>query len=150
MTSEKGVLRQSTYYPYAMALKYATGRMLDLQVESETYAVKAAGLRGSFARNMDVPFVDVVATHDAKQKRAAVFVLNRDTSAEREVALTFEDIAPGKVLSAETVTGPDLKAFNTFESPNKVALSKLDPAKAGARMTLKVPAASYSVFHLAV
>jgi alpha-L-arabinofuranosidase len=54
------------------------------------------------------------------------------------------------VLAAETVTGTDLKAFNTFETPNKVMMTKLDPGKAGAKMTLKLPARSYSVFHLSV
>ena len=150
MTSEKGVLRQSTYFPYAMALEFAAGRVLDLQVESETYPVKAAGLRGSFARNMDVPFVDVAATYDAKSKRAAVFVLNRDSAGERELALEFEDIVPGKVLVAQTVTGPDLKAFNTFENPANVVATKLDATRAGTKMTIKVPPRSYSVFHLAV
>jgi alpha-L-arabinofuranosidase len=150
VTNEKGILRQSIFYPYQMVLKYAHGRMLDIQVESETYPIKAAGLRADFARDEQVPFIDAVATYDAKQKRAAVFVLNRDLSNERELALRFEDIVPSKVLAAETVTGTDLKAFNTFASPDKVALAKLDPAKAGAKMTLKLPARSYSVFHLSV
>src|SRR3954469_18390997 len=33
VTSPKGILRQSIYYPYAMVLKYAQGRMLDIRVE---------------------------------------------------------------------------------------------------------------------
>src|SRR6185312_15253977 len=41
VTNERGVLRQSIYYPYAWALKYARGRVLDLRVESDTYAIKA-------------------------------------------------------------------------------------------------------------
>jgi len=150
VTNSKGTLRQSIYYPYQMVLKYARGRMLDIQVESETYPIRAAGLRADFARDEEVPFLDVVATYDAKEKRVAVFALNRDLANERELSLNFEDIAPSKVLAAETVTGPDLKAFNTFESPNKVVMTKLDATKAGAKMTLKLPARSYSVFHLAV
>ena len=35
-----GVLRQSIYYPYAWALQYARGRVLDLSVESETYPIQ--------------------------------------------------------------------------------------------------------------
>jgi len=150
VTNEKGILRQSIFYPYQMVLKYAHGRMLDIEVESETYPIKAAGLRADFARDENVPFIDAVATYDARQKRASVFVLNRDLSNERELALRFEDIVPGKVLAAETVTGTDLKAFNTFDSPNKVTMTTLDAPKAGAKMTLKLPARSYSVFHLAV
>jgi alpha-L-arabinofuranosidase len=150
MTSEKGVLRQSTYYPYAMALKYGQGRILDLQIESETYPIKAAGLRGSYARDAQVPFVDVVATYDAQNRRVAVFALNRDLSNERELALSFDDITPTGVVAAETITGSDLKAFNTFEAPNKVAGGKLDGVTAGGKMTIKLPPRSYSVVQLAV
>ena len=63
VTNETSVLRQSIYYPYAWALKYARGRVLDLQVESETYPIKAEGLRPDFARDDQVPFLDVAATH---------------------------------------------------------------------------------------
>jgi alpha-N-arabinofuranosidase len=150
VTNSQGTLRQSIYFPYAMVLKYARGRVLDMQVEGETYPIRAAGLRFDFARNEDVPFLDVVATYDAKAKRVAVFALNRDLSNERELALSFDDVSPSKVLACETVTGPDLKAFNTFESPNRVVTTKLDTAKAGARMSVKLPARSYTVVHLAV
>ena len=149
VTNPSGVLRQSIYYPYAMVLKYARGRMLDIEVEGETYPIHAAGLRPDFAREEQVPFLDVVATYDAKEKRIAVFALNRDLGNERELALTFEDVTPSKVLACETVTGTDLKAFNTFESPNKVLTTKLDAVKAGARMAVKLPPRSYTVLHLA-
>jgi alpha-N-arabinofuranosidase len=150
MTNEKGILRQSTYYPYAMALKYGHGRVLDLQIEGETYPISAAGIRGSYARDGQVPFVDVVATYDAAKKQVAVFALNRDLSNERELALNFEDITPASVLAAETVTGKDLKAANSFEEPNKVGLAKLDVGTAGGRMNVKLPPRSYSVIHLSV
>ena len=86
--------------------------------------------------------------HDVEERH--VFALNRDLSNERELALNFEDIKPSKVLACETVTGADLKAFNTFESPNKVVTTKLDTMKAGAKMSVKLPARSYTVVHLAV
>jgi alpha-N-arabinofuranosidase len=92
----------------------------------------------------------VVATYDAAKKQVAVFALNRDLSGERELALTFEDITPSGVLAVETITGPDLKAFNTFEEPNKVVATKLDGVRAGAKMSVKLPARSYTVIHLSV
>jgi alpha-N-arabinofuranosidase len=149
VTNQTGILRQSIYFPYAMALKYARGRMLDIEVECETYPIRGAGLRADFARNENVPFLDVVATYDAQEKRIAVFALNRDLGAERELALEFEDVTPSQVLACETVTGDDLKAFNTFEAPNKVVTTTLDAGKAGARMSVKLPARSYTVIHLA-
>jgi alpha-N-arabinofuranosidase len=150
VTNDTGVLRQSTCYPYAWALRYARGRLLDFRVESETYPIRAAGLQADFARNDQVPFVDVVATHDAPGGQACVLMLNRDLEGERELALEWRDLTPTRVLACETLTGPDLKAFNTFEQPRRVAPQRLDAPAAGARMTFKLPPRSYTVAQLAV
>jgi alpha-N-arabinofuranosidase len=149
VTNDSGVLRQSTYFPYAWALRYARGRVLDLRVESETYPIRGAGLQPDFARNEQVPFVDVVATLDSQNRQACVLMLNRDLDAERELVLEWRDAAPTRVLVCETLTGTDLKAFNTFEQPQRVAPQRLDPPSAGARMTFKLPPRSYTVAQLA-
>jgi alpha-N-arabinofuranosidase len=149
VTNRTSVLRQSIYYPYAMALQYAQGRLLDITVDCETYPIHAQGLRADFAREEQVPFLDVVATHDAANGRIALFVLNRDLDNERDLALEFHDVTPARVLACETITGTDLKAFNTFDNPNKVTTAKLDAGRAGARMTMKLPARSYTVAQFA-
>jgi alpha-N-arabinofuranosidase len=149
VTSDTGVLRQSTYYPYAWALRYARGRVLDLRVESDMYPIRGAGLQADFARNEQVPFVDVVATLDGQNRQASVLMLNRDLDAEREIVLDWRDVTPMRVLACETLTGTDLKAFNTFEQPQRVAPQRLDPPAAGARMTFTLPPRSYTVAHLA-
>jgi alpha-N-arabinofuranosidase len=143
-------LRQSTYYPYSWALRYARGRVLDLRVESDTYRIAADGLQADFARDASVPFVDVVATIDDAAGQAAVLVLNRDLDGDREVVLQWEDVVPMRVLACETLTGADLKSVNTFAEPRRVAPQRLDPPAAGSRMTLKLPPRSYTVAHLAV
>ena len=143
------MLRQSTYYPYDWALRYARGRVLDLRVESETYPISAAGLQADFARDGDVPFVDLVATIDDPAGQAAVLMLNRDLDAEREVVLEWEDVVPTRVLACETLTGADLKAVNTFADPRRVAPQRLEPPAAGARMTFKLPPRSYTVVAVA-
>jgi alpha-L-arabinofuranosidase len=149
MTNETSVLRQSIYYPYAWALQYARGQVLDLFVESETYPIMAAGLRADVARDDRVPFLDVVATLDRASGRAAVLMLNRDLESERELVLDWRDLTPARVLACETLTGPDLKAFNTFEEPKRVVPRALEPPAVGARMTFKLPARSYTVAHVA-
>ncbi len=53
------------------------------------------------------------------------------------------------MLACETLTGPDLKAFNTLAQPMIVAPQQLAAPKAGAKMTFKLPPRSYSVAHLA-
>jgi alpha-N-arabinofuranosidase len=149
VTSETSVLRQSIYYPYAWALQYARGRVLDLQVESETYPIRAAGLRPDFARDDRVPFVDLAATLDPGNGELCLLVLNRDLAAERELVLDCRGFSPTRVLASETLTGADLKAANTFERPTLVAPRPLETPRPGPRMTLKLPARSYSVVHMA-
>jgi alpha-N-arabinofuranosidase len=149
VTSDTGVLRQSTYFPYAWALHYARGHVLDLRVEADTYPIRAAGLQADFARNDQVPFVDVVVTLDSQNGQACVLMLNRDLEGERELVLEWRDVTPTRMLACETLTGPDLKAFNTFEQPQRVAPQRLDAPAAGARMTFKLPARSYTVARMA-
>jgi alpha-L-arabinofuranosidase len=149
MTNSTSVLRQTIYYPYAWALKYARGRVLDLIVESDTYPIAGAGLRPDLARDDQVPFLDVVATIDPSNGQVCILMLNRDLDGERELVLEWRDPTPTRVLACETLTAPDLKAFNTFEQPKQVVPRALEPPKPGARMTFKLPARSYSVAHLA-
>jgi alpha-N-arabinofuranosidase len=149
VTNETGVLRQSIYYPYAWALRHARGRMLDLRVEAETYPITAAGLQADVARNDQVPFVDLVATLDAQSSQACVLMLNRDVDGEREVVLEWGDVTPTRVVTCETLTGPDLKAFNTFDEPRRVAPQRLEPPAPGPKMTFRLPPRSYTAVQLA-
>jgi alpha-L-arabinofuranosidase len=148
VTNDRGVLRQSTYYPYAWALRYARGQVLDLRVESETYTIRGAGLQPDFARDGTVPFVDVVATLDEPARQAAVLLLNRDLDRAREVVLEWADVVPARVLACDTLTGTDLKAFNTFEEPKRVVPQTLTAPTPGSRMTIELPPRSYTLLHL--
>ena len=150
MTNETGVLRQSIYYPYAWALHYARGGVLDVRVESETYPIAATGLQADFARNEQVPFIDVVATRDTANGQATVLMLNRDLEGDREIVLEWRDVTPSRVLVCETLTGPDLTAVNTFDQPRRVAPQRLESPTPGPRMTFRLPPRSYTVVQLAV
>ena len=96
-----------------------------------------------------MPFVDLVTTHDAQNRQACVLMLNRDLDGEREVILEWGEVSPTKVLACETLTGADLKAFNTFEQPRRVAPQLLEAPAAGTRMAFKLPPRSYTVAQLA-
>jgi alpha-N-arabinofuranosidase len=148
-TNDTSVLRHTIYYPYAWALQYARGRVLDLRVESETYPITAQGLRADVARHDQVPFLDVVATSDPKSGQVCVLMLNRDLDAERELVLEWRDGAPTRVLACQTLTGTDLKAVNTFAEPARVVPRPLEAPQPGPKMTFKLPARSYTVAHLA-
>ena len=149
VTNERGVLRQSIFHPYAWALQYARGRVVDLQVESDVYPISGDGLRADFARNDHVPFVDVAVTVDAAKGQACALMLNRDLDGERELILEWEAPTPTRVLVCETLTGQDLKAVNTFADPRRVTPQRLEAPAAASRMAFRLPPRSYTVAHVA-
>ncbi|HVT96067.1 MAG TPA: alpha-L-arabinofuranosidase C-terminal domain-containing protein, partial [Acidobacteriaceae bacterium] len=67
-----------------------------------------------------------------------------------EMEIVWRDLTPATVTTFETMTGPDLKALNTFADPKKVVPQTLDKPKTGSRMTVKLPARSYSVLSMTV
>lgn len=136
MTNSGGLLRQTIYYPYKWALQYARGAVLDLLVESPTYEVSNMG---------QVPYVDVAGTMSAQDGKVAIFALNRDLSKARVVEIDWQDRIPGQVLVATVLTGTDLKAFNAFPTPQKVAPQAFaKPITSGGRTKFEVPARSYT------
>ena len=149
MTGDQGVLKQPTYYPYLWALKHARGKVLDIRVESETYPIEGAGLRPDFAIDAQVPYLDVAMTLDEQRAEASVFMLNRDLENARELELDFQPTGPSRIISCDTLTGPDLKAVNTFENPDRVVPQSLQAVSNGQKTRLKLPPASYSVLRLA-
>jgi alpha-N-arabinofuranosidase len=88
-------------------------------------------------------------SRDEMERPATVARLRRDLDGEREVVLEWGEVTPTRVLACETLTGPDLKAFNTFEQPRRVAPQRLEAPAPGARMTFKLPPRSYTVAQFA-
>ncbi len=139
VTNEDGVLRQTIYYPYAWALQYGRGNVLNLSVESEDYELSQIGR---------VPYFDVAGTFDPETGSTTLFILNRDLVRARELEVVWREGAPTRVGECQVMTGPDLKAINRFGEPKRVVPQPLEPPKAGARMTFELPAHSYTLVHL--
>jgi len=135
-TNANGVLRQTIYYPYSWALQWARGNVLNLLVESPTYEVSEMG---------QAPYVDVAGTLNPEDGKLSLFLLNRDLNKPRTVEINWQDWTPGKVLSSSVLTGSDLKAFNTFEAPQRVVPQSADkPSTSSGRAKLELPARSYT------
>jgi alpha-N-arabinofuranosidase len=155
MTNENGVLRQTIYYPYAWALQYARGNALSVLSEGPTYEVAGLGRPTetggrSMASLGRASYVDIAGTFDPAAKAAALFMLNRDLEKPRDLQIDWHEVTPGKVNVCQVITGSDLKATNTFETPKKVAPQTLEPPKPWPRMTLQLPARSYAILSVAV
>jgi alpha-L-arabinofuranosidase len=141
MTNANGLMRQTIYYPYSWALQFAHGRVLNVLTESPTYEVSKMG---------DVPYIDVAGTVSPEDGKVSLFVLNRDLAKSHQVEVNWEDKAPSRVLSSILLTGDDLKAFNTFDAPQRVAPQAFEkPSTSGSRTTLEMPPRSYAVIQWA-
>jgi alpha-L-arabinofuranosidase len=137
MTNANGMFRQTIYYPYAWALQYASGNVLNVIVQSPTYEVS----------HMDpVPYVDAAATVNPQNGQTSLFVLNRDLSKPRTIEIVWEDAPASRLLTSQVLTGDDLKAVNSFDAPNKVHPQQFEkPTPANGRTRFEVPARSYTI-----
>ncbi len=141
MTNAKGTLRQTIFYPYSFALQFARGAVLNLLVESPTYEVPQLG---------QVPFLDAAGTLNPEDGKVSLFILNRDLNKAHAIEINWQERAPSQVLTSTTLTGSDLKAFNSFEASQRVIPQKFDkPSTAGGRTKFEVPARSYTVIQWA-
>ena len=154
-TNEDGILRHTIYYPYLWALKYGRGRSLNVAAEGPGYevdslggSIEATGMRE--APLGTVPYIDVTAALDAENKTVTLFLFNRDLEKAQDVEIIWRDVTPTAVKVFDTLTGPDLKAGNTFTDKNRVVPQTLENPKVGTRMTLQLPARSHSVLSLAL
>jgi alpha-N-arabinofuranosidase len=140
MTNSDGLFRQSIYYPYAWGIQYGRGDALNILVESSNYEVKKVkGLE-------QAPHIDVAGVRNSSDGSVSLFILNRDLAKSHDVEIVWEDQAPSKVKNASVLTGDDLKAVNSFPSPQKVAPQAFTkPSVSGNRTKFEVPARSYTV-----
>jgi alpha-L-arabinofuranosidase len=137
VTNSNGLFRQSIYYPYSWGLQMARGAVLSVLCESPVYEVSGIGT---------VPYLDVVGTFSKENGKVSLFILNRDLVNAHQVDVVWQDASPARVLTSTVLTGSDLKAFNTFDSPKRVAPGELGkPVSASGRTKFEVPPRSYSV-----
>jgi alpha-N-arabinofuranosidase len=137
MTDENGLVRQTIYYPYSWALQFGRGSALNLLVESSTYEVPGLD---------QVAHLDVAGSFDSSAGKLALFVLNRDLVKTHEVEIVWEDATPTRVASSSVLTGDDLKASNSFASPQKVAPQSFTaPTTSQGKTRFEVPARSYTI-----
>jgi alpha-L-arabinofuranosidase len=137
MTNADGFYRQTIYYPYKWGIQMGRGALLDLLTESPVYQVAGIG---------EVPYLDVTGTYSKENGTVALFILNRDMTKAHQIEVVWQNTAPTRLLNSTVLTGSDLKAFNSFDTPQRVAPKDLSkPVTSAAHAKFEVPAQSYSV-----
>jgi alpha-L-arabinofuranosidase len=110
-TRPDGLVLQTIFFPFEVYSRTCGSLALDTWWEGDTFS--GGGCSG-------VRVLDVAATLDEAKKQLAVYVVNRSRSEamETSVQLTTGELKGG--VTACTINGPDIKAENTFTSPDKV------------------------------
>ena len=127
-----GVYKQTTYYPFAMAVKHAKGTAIGTVVQSP----KRESQYG------DSEEVYAACTHENGEY--ALFVINKSETA-KEYALDFAGTAV-QMTERTQLTG-ELHAYNDFAHPNAVVPTACKTAKEKASaFTVVLPAHSFTLF----
>ncbi len=126
MTEKNGrVWKQTIFYPYMHALKYANGTALNVTVECESYDT---------AKHKNVPYIDSCAVLCGDE--LVVFAVNR--SLDDECALGV-DLPGAKAVEHIVLTGTDLKAANSADE------EKIRPETRPVKDDLILPSKSWNV-----
>lgn len=141
MTEPNGpAWRQTTFYPFALTSRLATGEALELKLEAPLYSTAEYG---------DVPVVDAVATHNPDTGAVAIFLVNRSLDEEVTVDIDVHSLRGAAVESALTLSDSDIHAANTLGDPERVGLlpnTSVDIVDGVVRVTL--PPVSWTAISL--
>ncbi len=132
--------RQTTFFPFATTSRLARGRALDVRLESPTYPTSQYG---------QVPLVDAVATHDSSGATTSVFLVNRSLDDEAEVVVDVSALGALTVGSAQSMYDEDLRAANTVDDQDRVALRPTPTCElTHGRLRLVLPPVSWTAVEL--
>lgn len=114
--------RQSVYYPFAYAARYAAGKAYDLSFPQATTVSAEFG---------EVDAVIGVITHDENSGTTSVFLVNRDVSHSHDIALDISVFGKTTVSESVTLHNEDPMATNSVEddtvvSPQPLASQVID------------------------
>jgi alpha-N-arabinofuranosidase len=133
LTNSNGLLRQSIYYAFRMYAGRRDGVSLRPVYEGDFYD----------AQSGRTSYVDTSAIINGN--RLNVFLVNRRLDGGTEVEVSIADMDIASVESAEVLTGPGLKAFNSFAEPEVVVSREFDGVSVdNGRAMVKMPEASFA------
>jgi alpha-N-arabinofuranosidase len=128
--------RQPIYFPFADVARLARGTALQLPTRSPSVVTR---------RFDAIPAVTSAATYDEENGRLAVFLANRDPEQAHEVQIDLRSLGRPALLDQSTLSGPDVRATNTAEHPDRVVPSRaITAALDGSRVTVRLDPVSWT------
>lgn len=117
MTTSKGVVKQTTWWPLLLFSKYMRGKTVAVNVRSGEYQgdTEPAWIRGT----MDTPWLDVSAVLDNGVVNLAVV----NVHGQRDFVTELAGVEASGKVEVYAVTGPGVDAVNT-EEKQEVGISE--------------------------
>ena len=140
-TSEKGMFRQTIYFPMQLYRHECGTQFLASAVESPTFSSKTY---------KDVPYLDVSATLDENKKTLCLAVVNRHQS---EPVAANVVIREGKVqgnIRIYEINGASPETENSFSEPENVKISQKDFGQASEKFDYTFPAHSVTLLKMSM
>jgi alpha-N-arabinofuranosidase len=134
--------KQTTFHPFALTSRHASGTVLQLAVESP---LVSGGTTAGFAA------LSAVATYDAEKGEAVVFAVNRSAADPLRLDAAVSALGSVRVLEALTYANKDPYWQASADDSTSVLPAENVTVKAdGGRLTAELPAVSWSMIRLAV
>lgn len=139
-TTRDRLLKHTTYYPFMLFSRMASGNALDVLVKAPMVETRQFG---------DVPVLDVASSHNTETNASAIFIVNRHQTDPVTVDLRWQALTPRRVKSAYQLAGTDPKAVNTFDDPDCIiARAITPPAVYVGSVTLQLPPLSFTALEV--
>ncbi|RAX18549.1 alpha-L-arabinofuranosidase [Pseudarthrobacter sp. AG30] len=134
--------KQTTFHPFALTSRHASGTVLQLAVESPLV---------SGGKTADFAALSAVATYDAAKGEAVVFAVNRSAAGALTLDAAVGGLGNVRVIEALTYSNKDPYWQATADDSSSVLPAENVTAKAdGGHLTAELPAVSWSMIRLAV
>ena len=113
LTRLDGLVLQTIFYPFELYSRTCGQTALDIFWQGETFAGgKHTGIRT----------LDVSATLNEQKKQLILYAVNRSQTEAMETTVSLSSGRFSGKVHVTVINGPDIKAENTFETPNKVGI----------------------------
>lgn len=142
---EKGMFRQTIYFPLELFAKNMHGKSLDLFVDCPTYNTDEfnIGLGEAKTKQSEVPYLDVSATYNNGEVVICVVNRHKDNPVRTDIICQSGEF--NGVLQVSEINGSDIKITNDFGVENVKTVSKPDLKPKGNMVTYAFPAHSLTM-----
>ncbi|MDB5819936.1 MAG: Alpha-N-arabinofuranosidase [Rhizobacter sp.] len=104
--------RQTIFFPFAHATRFARGRVLQPVIKSPTYTAVTFP---------EIPYLCACVVHDDETGQTAIFALNRHLTEDQEISIQLRGLGDVQhLVECIELHHTDMKATNTMAAPDTV------------------------------